>query len=73
MHSLPTIYRFGLLAVFDIRVGRFGCCCGPFWTGLWAIFALLAGRFGLWAVLDVAVQLTRNRKRKKTKQTNKQT
>jgi len=37
--------RFGVWVVFDIRVGRFGCSCGPFWTSTWAILDQAMGRF----------------------------
>jgi len=40
-----TVYSFGLWAVFDIRMGRFGCSCGPFWTSMRAVLDLAMGRF----------------------------
>ena len=36
-----------LWAVLDIRVGRFACSCGPFWTRT-------IGHFGSWAVLVIS-------------------
>jgi len=43
--------RFNPWAVLDMCVGRFGSCCGPFWTYQKFMGRFGRGRFGSWAVL----------------------